>query len=49
MTILFDIFPRAIKRLITRPAAIEQTVRPTVILAPLRREGSHETIKLMVS
>jgi len=49
MIMFFDIFPRAIKRLNTSPADIETIVRDTVILAPLRRAGIHETIFKMVS
>jgi len=45
----FDIFPRAIKRLNTKPADIAQIVSDTVILAPLRRAGIHETILMMIS
>jgi len=48
-TPIFDIFPRAIKRLNTRPADMAQIVGNMVILAPLRRAGIHETILMMVS
>jgi hypothetical protein len=44
MTMFFDIFPRAIKRLSTSPAVTARIVNDMVILAPISRVGTHEII-----
>jgi hypothetical protein len=41
---LFDIFPRATKRLKINPAETAMIVKDIVILAPYRRDGIHEII-----
>jgi hypothetical protein len=39
ITVIFDIFPRAMKRLSNNPAETARMVRDMVILAPERRMG----------